>query len=112
MACDGSPTIKLTFERPIYSQDTANEQIPTWGVYQTFYGKARAMTSREVVQSEQVQGSVGWMLEIPYGSRAMGITSEMRCRFSYSRSVTAYCDGPAMPTGTRTVKVRAMEQTA
>jgi head-tail adaptor len=110
--CTTSLPIRLRFERPIYTQDGANEQIATWSEYQTFYGTARAMTSREVVQSEQVQSSTGWILEIPYGKRAMGVTGAMRCAFKYGRDVTAYCDGAGMPVGTKTVKVRAMEQTA
>lgn len=108
----GAVRRNVTFERPVYAQDSANEQIATWTPYATLPCMIRAMTTREVVQSEQVQGSVGWIIEGTLSSRTMGITSEMRARFNWYRDVTAYCDGPAMPTGARTVKVRAMEQTA
>ena len=110
--CETSPMLKLIVERPAYTQDATNEQIPTWNTYWTFFGTAKAMPPREVVQSEQVQGATPWLLTIPYGVKAMGITSEMRCRFTYGRSVTAYCDGGAMPVGFKEVRVKAVEQTA
>lgn len=109
---DRLPMVRIVVERPTYAQDTANEQIASWVPYATFYGTTKAASSRDVVQAEQVQGSSTWLLELPYGNRAMGITGEMRCRFTYGRSVTAYCDGSAMPVGMNRVRVRAMEQTA
>lgn len=108
----GAVRRNVTFERPVYAQDAANEQIATWVTYATLPCTIRAMTSREVVQSEQVQGSVGWIIEGTLTPKSMGVTSEMRAKFNWHRNVTAYCDGPAMPTGARTVKVRAVEQTA
>lgn len=109
--CETSPMLKLQFERPVYTQDSSNEQIPTWSPYWTFYGTAKALPSREVVQAEQVQGETPWLLTVPYGTKAMGITSGMRCRFTYGRSVTAYCDGGGTPFGFKEVRIKAMEQT-
>lgn len=111
-SCDRPPVITLRFEEPIYAQDSANEQIASWRQYWTCSGTAEGVNSRDVVQAEQVQGATTWLLKIPYGPTAMGITAEMRCKFTYGRDVTAYCDGAAMPVGIKQVRVRAQEQTA
>lgn len=105
---------RVTIERPTYTQDSANEQIATWSTFATRKALCRAMTTREVVQSEQVQGSVGWVVELAYDTKTIGITSDMRMRLHSFGDRTVYCDGPSMPMDAdkRRVKVRAMEQTA
>lgn len=114
--CDeiGARRHRVTIEKPIYTQDAANEQIPTWSTYATRWANCRAMTSREVAQSEQVQGSVGWIVELAYDSKTIGITSGMRMRLHSFGNRLVYCDGPSMPADgdRRQVRVRAMEQTA
>lgn len=111
--CTDTPPITVTVEKPTFTQDAANSQIQTWSTYAKFGGcRVRGLRSREVVQGEQVQGETGWMIEIPYSTKAMGITGQMRCTFSYGRSVTAYCDGAAIPVGFKMTKVKAFEQTA
>jgi SPP1 family predicted phage head-tail adaptor len=115
-ACPTLPrlTHRVTIERPVYTQDAANEQIATWTPYASRYANCRAMTSREVVQSEQVQGSVGWIVEMRYDTKTIAITSGMRMKLNSFGNRVVYCDGPSMPVdgGKRTVRCRAMEQTA
>lgn len=105
---------RVTIERPIYTQDSVNEQIPTWTQFADRRATCRAMSSREVVQSEQVQGSVGWIIELAYDTKTIGITSGMRMKLHSFGNRVVYCDGPSMPMdgNKRRVKVRAMEQTA
>jgi head-tail adaptor len=105
---------RVTIERPTYTQDSANEQIASWGTYAVRRALCRAMTAREVVQSEQVQGSVGWVIEMTYDPKTSAITSDMRMTLHSFGNRTVYCDGPSMPLDAdrRRVKVRAMEQTA
>lgn len=105
---------RVTIERPVYAQDAANEQIATWSVYARLSASCRAMTSREVVQSEQVQGSVGWIVQLRYNPKTIGITSGMRMTLVSFGNRVVYCDGPSMPMegAKRMVQVRAVEQTA
>lgn len=114
-ACPQSQRLihKVTIERPTYAQDAANEQIATWVTYAARRAFCRALTTRDVVQSEMVQGSVGWVVELPYDSKTIGITSDMRLRLHTFGNRTVYCDGPSMPVDgrRRRVRVRAMEQT-
>lgn len=114
-ACPASPRLvhRVTVERPAYTQDSVNEQIAGWSPYVTRKALCRAMTSREVVQSEMVQGSVGWMVELTYDPKTIAITSDMRLKLHSFGNRTAYCDGPSMPVNgdKRRVRVRAMEQT-
>lgn len=115
-SCDsiGKRKTRVVVERPTYTQDSANEQQATWSTYTTQRGAVRAMTPREVVQAEQVQGALGWIVELPWNRTTLNITSDMRLKFTEGRAVTAFCDGPSMPVGTerRLVQVRAVEQTA
>lgn len=114
--CDeiGQRQHRVTIEKPVYTQDGANEQIAAWVEHAKRWALCRAMTSREVVQSEQVQGSVGWVIELAYDTKTIGITSDMRMKLHSFGNRMVYCDGPAMPMDAekRRVKVRAVEQTA
>lgn len=118
--CDdiGKRRHKVTVKKPVYTQDAANEQIPSYvEFFKTSFAFCRAMSTREVVQSEQVQGSVGWVVEFNWGTKPLAITSDMKMTLHSFGNREVSCDGPAMPivddggfpTG---VKVRAMEQTA
>lgn len=104
---------RVTVESPTYTQDSHNEQIQTWGLYTKSWSYCRAMTAREVIQSEQVQGAIGWVIRLPYNSKTIAITSDMRMKLNSFGDRTVYCDGPAMPVdgGKEFVEVRAIEQT-
>lgn len=114
--CDdiGQMRHRVTIEQPTYAQDSANEQIATWSTYAKRWAFCRAMTAREVVQSEQVQGAVGWMVQMHYDPKTIGITSDMRLKLHSFDDRVVYCDGPSMPVNgeKRRVQVRAVEQTA
>ncbi len=118
MKCDcdaiGSRRHRVTIEKPNYTQDDANEQIASWTTYAKRWAMCRAQTTREVVQAEQVQGSVGWIVELAYDTKTSRITSDMRMTLHSFGDRVVYCDGPSMPMdgAKRRVQVRAQEQTA
>ena len=104
---------RVTIERPSYTQDAHGEQIETWSTYGTRRAICRAMTAREVVQAEQVQGAIGWIIKMPRDSTTIAITSNMRMTLHSFGDRTVYCDGPAMPDNewSKFVQLRAIEQT-
>lgn len=105
---------RVTIEKPTYTQDSHNEQIESWGIYEKRRAFCRAMRTSEVIQSEQVQGSVGWIVEMAYDQKTIAITSDMRLKLHSFGDRTVYCDGPSMPVDgmKRRVQLRAIEQTA
>lgn len=113
-ACPARLKHRVTIERPTYTQDDANEQIPAWGVYSKQWANCRAAGARDVVQAEQVLGSGTWIIEMNKSDTTMSVTGAMRARWTDGRSITAYFDGPAMPMANnpRRVQIKAVEQTA
>lgn len=113
-ACPQRLIHKVTIYGKTYAQDAANEQIATDVVHATRKAFCRAMRPREVVQSEQVQGALGWVVELAYDPKTIAITSDMTMKLHSFGNRTVYCDGPSMPMdgGKRRVQVRAVEQTA
>lgn len=117
-ACPSKSTQRLnhrvTIYAKTYTQDAANEQIATDTVHATRKAFCRAMSPREVVQSEQVQGALGWIVELTYDPKTIAITSDMTMKLHSFGNRTVWCDGPAMPMNgeKRRVQVRAVEQTA
>lgn len=107
---------RLTIEKPTYTQDAANEQIPTWVPYASNVpANCRGANARDVVQAEQVQGSATWVIELNKSDKTMNITSGMRARWRDGREIVADFDGPAMPMEKwpkRRVQIKAVEQTA
>jgi len=71
------------------------------------------MRASELVQSEQVQGMVGWAITMRRHDKTLAITSDMRVRLVTQGNRIVYADGPAMPLGTdrRFVKLMAQEPT-
>lgn len=105
---------RVTIKNVTYAQDSHNEQIATEAIYAIRRAFCRAMTAREVVQSEQVQGSIGWVVELAYDTKTIGIQSDWTMVLHSFGDRTVYCDGPSMPVDgeKRRVRVRAIEQTA
>jgi hypothetical protein len=106
---------QVTIVDPTYSPDAnSNEPIPAWtGIHAKRRAFCRAMTSREVSQSEQILGSVGWIVELAYDPKTVAITSDMRLILHSFGDRIVYCDGPSMPLNgeKRRVQVRGMEKT-
>lgn len=105
---------QVTIKSLTYTQDSHNEQIPTEATYASRRAFCRAMTAREVVQSEQVQGAIGWMIELAYDPKTIGIQSDWKMVLHSFGDRVVYCDGPSMPVDghKRRVRVRGVEQTA
>lgn len=87
--------------------------METWATYWSGAAEARAMRTSEVIQSEQVQGAIGWVITMRRNTKTLGITSDMRARLKTQGNRIVYADGPSMPLGTdrRFVQLRAMERT-
>lgn len=104
---------RVTIYSQTYAQDGANEQIATSQVHAIRRAFCRAMRPREVVQSEQVYGVLGWIIELAYDPKTIAITSDMTMTLHSFGGRSVNCDGPAMPVDgqKRRVQVRAVEQT-
>lgn len=119
-ACDsiGKRRHRVTVKKPVYTQDTANEQIATYVPYMSNVSAfCRPLSAREAVQAEMVQGAVAWEIELGWSTKAKSITSDMQMTLHTFGNRLVSCDGPALPAlddnGFPTaVKVRAQEQTA